>query len=453
MKTTQPMMPLRGLIALTLFCSLALAAQTASAAQIQLDVALGNPVLLANEKQTTFVKVGLTGFEMKSAEDRPAVNVAIVLDRSGSMSGEKIERAKEAAKMAIDRLAEKDIVSIVTYDHTVNVLLPATKVTDKAYIKNEISKIQPGGNTALFAGVSKGSTEVRKFLEDNRVNRVILLSDGLANVGPSSPSELANLGESLSKEGMTITTIGLGLGFNEDLMTQLAFKSEGNHYFVAEEAELTKVFNREFGDVLSVVAQEVVVKIQCHEGIRPIRILDREGDIDGQNVKVRLPQIYSSQEKFVLLEVEVPSREEGSTLPIAQVAVAYNNMETHTSDNLTSSLEARFSGSRETVMEFACKDVLIPAVRSIANTVNEEAVRYRDEGKLDKAKEVLQTNQAYLQDQAAALEAPALMEDAEDNRLDASSLEGQEWLSRRKVISERSYQLKTQQQYSAPSKN
>ncbi len=437
----------RGLQVLVLSSLLTLFGQTAAvAAQIQLDVALGNPVLLANEKQNTSVKVGLTGFEMRSSEDRPPVNVAIVLDRSGSMSGDKIERAKDAARMAIDRLDPRDIVSIVTYDHTVNVLLPATKVTDKTFIKDQISQIQPGGNTALFAGVSKGSAEVRKFLEENRVNRVILLSDGLANVGPSSPNELANLGESLAKEGMAVTTIGLGLGFNEDLMTQLAFKSEGNHYFVAEEAELANVFNLEFGDVLSVVAQEVVVEIECQEGIRPIRILDREGDIEGQKVTVRLPQIYSNQQKFVLLEVEVPAREEGATLSIAKVAVAYDNMDTKTNDRLASSLDARFSGSREEVKEFACKDVLIPAVRSIANTVNEEAVRYRDEGKLEKAKEVLHSNQAFLAQQAEVLEAPALMEDSVQNREDASNLEGEDWITRRKIITERSYQLKTQQQ-------
>ncbi|MCB9782185.1 MAG: VWA domain-containing protein [Candidatus Omnitrophica bacterium] len=449
MKSNNRMKTLGGLVALLM----TLAPLAANAAQVQLEVALGNPVLLANEKQTTFVKVGLTGFAMQSNEDRPPVNVAIVLDRSGSMSGDKIERAKEAAKMAVDRLSPKDIVSIVTYDHTVNVLLPATKVTDKGYIKNEISKIQPGGNTALFAGVSKGAGEVRKFLEDNRVNRVILLSDGLANVGPSSPGELANLGESLAKEGMAVTTIGLGLGFNEDLMTQLAFKSEGNHYFVAEEAELAKVFNTEFGDVLSVVAQDVVVDIDCREGIRPIRILDREGNIDGQRVNVKIPQIYSNQQKYVLLEVEIPASEEGSTLPIANVSVSYNNMETKTSDDLSSSVSARFSGSRTVVKESVDKDVLVPAVRSIANIANEEAVRYRDEGKMEKAKEALISNQAYLQQQARELEAPTLFDDADENRQDAASLESGDWAMRRKVITERSYQLRTQQQNIAPSKN
>ena len=243
-----------------------------------------------------------------------------------------------------------------------------------------------------------------------------------------------------------MTTIGLGLGFNEDLMTRLAFKSEGNHYFVAEEAELAKVFNTEFGDVLSVVAQEVLVEIECREGIRPIRVLDREGDIDGQKVKVRLPQIYSNQQKYVLLEVEVPASEEGTTLPIADVSIAYDNMETKTDDRLSSSISARFSGSRTVVKESTIKEVLVPAVRSLANTVNEEAVKYRDEGNLEKAKEVLLSNKAYLQKQAADLDAPALLRDAEENREDAASLEGEDWAMRRKVITERSYQLRTQQQ-------
>lgn len=453
MKPERRTKPVHSFVTIALIGMLAVLGQTAYAAQLKLEAALGNPVLLASERQTTFVKVGLTGFELESAKDRPSVNVAIVLDRSGSMNGEKIERAKEAARIAIDRLDTRDIVSVVTYDDTVHVLLPATKVTDKAYLKNEIAKIQSGGSTALFAGVSKGAAEVRKFLEDNRVNRVILLSDGIANVGPDSPGELADLGASLSKDGMTVTTIGLGLGFNEDLMTQLAFKGEGNHYFVAEEAELAKVFNTEFGDVLSVVAQEVVVEIECQEGIRPIRILDREGDIEGQKVTVRLPQIYSNQEKYVLLEVEVPAREEGTTLPIAGVAVAYKNMETRTSERLTSSVDARFSGSRDVVKENVDKDVLIPAVQSLANTINEEAVRYRDEGKTEKARSVLISNERFLQEQATALDAPVLIQDAEENRLDASNLGIQEWGTRRKTIRQRGYQQKTQQQVISPSQD
>ena len=178
--------------------------------------------MLADKKQAAFVKIGLTGFKLDSKDKRAPVNVAIVLDKSGSMEGDKIAKAKDAAIAAIGRLGSDDIVSVVAYDSTVQVIVPATKLSDKESVIEQIRRIEAGGSTALFAGVSKGADELRKFLDKNRVNRVILLSDGLANVGPQSPSELGALGASLMKEGISVSTMGLGLDYNEDLMTKLA---------------------------------------------------------------------------------------------------------------------------------------------------------------------------------------------------------------------------------------
>ncbi len=251
------------------------------ASQVKLDVSLGNPTLIAGRKQTTYLKVGLTGFEMSGKAKRTPANIALVIDRSGSMQGEKIQQAKEAARMAVDRLNGDDIVSVIVYDDTVNVLVPATKASDRSTILAGIERIKAGGSTALFAGVSKGAAEVRKFLSRERVNRIILLSDGLANVGPDTPGALGDLGSSLSKEGISVTTLGLGLGYNEDLMMQLAQRSDGNHAFVEHPRDLVKIFNYEFGDVLSVVAQEVLVTIECGEGIRPVKVLGRRADIAG----------------------------------------------------------------------------------------------------------------------------------------------------------------------------
>ncbi|MFP6766263.1 MAG: VWA domain-containing protein, partial [Planctomycetaceae bacterium] len=207
---------------------LSLSVGSISASQVGLSVEMSNPVLKALKKQTTFLKVGLTGFKMQSRAERAPVNISLVLDKSGSMKGSPMEEARSGAIEAIRRLGPNDIVSVITYDSTVHVLVPATKLTDKDTVCRQISQIRAGGGTALFAGVSKGAAEIRKFADRNYVNRVILLSDGKANIGPSSPSELGDLGASFKKENMTVSTMGLGPGYNEDLMLMLASRSGGN---------------------------------------------------------------------------------------------------------------------------------------------------------------------------------------------------------------------------------
>ena len=249
-------------IAITLI--VAACAPTADASREAVAITLSQPVIKAGAPQTVYLKVGLS---VDGENDyRAPVNVAIVIDRSGSMQGEKLLRAKEAAKLAVNRLRPDDIVSVVAYDDTVRILLPATKVADRKAVLAAIEELQPGGSTALFAGVSVGGAEVRKFLDRERVNRVVLLSDGLANVGPDSPAELGALGASLKKEGIAVSTIGLGLGYNEDLMARLAGLSDGNHAFVEHPRDLARIFDEEFGDAMSVTAQDVLVRIECVPG-------------------------------------------------------------------------------------------------------------------------------------------------------------------------------------------
>ena len=379
-----------------------------SAEQVKLDVAMAKPFLIAEKKQIAHMRVGLTGFELDSEEDRAPVNVSIVLDKSGSMAGQKIEHAKKAAIKAIDYLGSEDIVSIIAYDHTVSVLVPATKVSDKASIKQMISKLSAGGNTALFAGVSKGAAEIRKFIDKERVNRVILLSDGRANSGPSSPKALGDLGASLNKEGISVTTWGLGNGYNEDLMVQLANKSDGNHTFIESPHQLAGIFEAEFGDILSVVAQEVSIEIKCAAGIRPVKVLNREAEISGQKIFTQMNQLYSSQEKYILLEVEVPATGAGKSKKIADVSISYANMMTETTDELSSSLSAKFTESKEIVQSNTNGKAMKDVVLCQATAYNKMATKLRDEGKIEEAKQVLIKNRDYLDLNATQLKSQQL---------------------------------------------
>jgi Ca-activated chloride channel family protein len=352
------------------------------------------------------------------------------------MQGEKIRKAREAARMAVSRLSSRDIVSVVAYDSTVQVLVPATKLTDKEPVYEAIGRLGAGGSTALFAGVSTGSAEVRKFLDRKRVNRVLLLSDGIANVGPSSPAELGGLGASLIKEGVSVTTIGLGTGYNEDLMRVLAERSDGNHYFAENATDLARVFKNELGDVLSVVAQEVTITITCSPGIRPVRVLGREADITGQIVRTYLNQLYSEQQKYVLLEVEVPATADNRSRAIADVAVTYANMQTRTNDRLTSSLSARFVKAVEAVEKAKKADVIVSAVEQIATTKNEKAVELRDKGKIEEARRVLNEAAEYLKENAKRLKSKELDEFAKTQKKDADALDDADWEKQRKAMVE-----------------
>lgn len=410
-------------------------AQTLKAAeQVKVDVALAKPYLLAGQKQTSYLRVGLTGLPINDSGRRTPVNVALVLDKSGSMQGDKLRKAKDAALASIDRLGPNDIVSVLAYDDTVEVLVPATKISDRRALKAAIERLSAGGSTALFAGVAKGAAEVRKFLDRQRVNRIILLSDGQANVGPSSPADLGNLGTSLIKEGISVTTLGLGLDYNEDLMTQLARKSDGNHYFIENTTDLARRFGYEFDDVLSVVAQEVTVRVTCLEGVRPIRVLGREADITGQTVTTYLNQVYGDQEKYILLEVEVPAGRAGTMRNIADVSVSYVNMATKSPDRIARVASARFTASASLVDENTNAAVMASAIEQIAVERNKVAVTLRDQGKIEEARRALLDNAAYLSENARKYNSKDLEDYVGKNKEDADRLDPAVWEAQRKAI-------------------
>ena len=411
---------------------------------IELTAELDRPVLMADEEQTVYLRVGLRGCPSDILEERVPVNVAIVIDKSGSMnSGGKIQAAKEAAILALHRLKSEDIVSVVLYDSDVEVLIPATKMTNRERIIQKIRGIRAGGSTALYAGVQTGAEELRKFLSNERVNRVVLLSDGLANVGPDSPEALGKLGADLVDETISVTTIGLGNGYNEDLMSKLAYKSDGGHYFCEEADELASVFDQEFGRALSVVAQKVIIEINCPKGIKPIRLLGREGTIKGQTITLDMNHIYSEHEKYVLLEVQTPAYEKAA-LSVADVNIRYVDMKKNKEENQNTKIAATTTRSREVYDTQQNKVVYADVVEQIAIENNEKALALRDLGQIDESKQMLISNSAYLRSNASKLESEKLDGYAYENEKDADAVQQEDWNVQRKSMRESQTTRKSQ---------
>ena len=421
------------------------------AKQCEFTLSTTQPVLQAEQKQTTAVKIAVKGFEMASEQERAPLNIALVIDRSGSMSGQRIEQAREAAIQAIRRMDSRDIVSVVTFDNNIDVLIPATKVTDREMMERRIRSIQPGGTTAIYAGVQKGAEEVQKFFENGIVNRVILLSDGLANVGPSTPEELAQLGRTLGGKGITVTTLGLGTGYNEDLMSKLAAASDGNHKFIARAEELPEVFQKEFNTALSVVAQDVRCVVTLPEGNRPVRALNMDVDINGQEVTFGWNQIYSGHERFVMLEVEVPATEDGRTRELATATLCYTNMETKNVDNLSARADVRFSASESQVRDAISKSVMEDYVELIGNIENRRAMELRDRGDIEGARRAFLYNSGFISESAARLGGSARLQrsvEANTTNAEEAAAPDSQWRggARMRII-EQQHRLGVQQNY------
>ncbi|MDZ4859352.1 MAG: VWA domain-containing protein [Candidatus Hydrogenedentes bacterium] len=431
--------------------ALAALACAAHGQEPQIEASLGTPVMLAGGG-TAYLRVAMTGQEIKDEKSRAPLNVSIVIDRSGSMQGEKIESAKRAAKAAIERLRPNDIVSVIAYETTVNIVQGATRIDSelgkasamREQIFSAIDQITSGGSTALFAGVSMGAGELRKDLRSGYVNRLVLLSDGIANIGPSSPGELAELGGSLAKEGISVTTLGLGLDYNEDLMSKLASSSDGNHMFIENVNDLDRAYAMEFGDAMTVVARDATVIVRCANGVRPVRALGREAIVNGQTVRMDLGQIGSARTKYCLLEVEVPAGVDGQSLQIADVDISYLNIASGTTSNATKPVSVRYTNSAKDVDGNINKPVMVAAVQQIAADRNILAMRLRDSGNVAAACDALLSNEAFLNENYDRFKDEQLRKDAMTNGFAAENLDPENWKFNRKLQQE--YQVGTKNQ-------
>jgi Ca-activated chloride channel family protein len=419
------------------------------ASVVKLDVALTDPLVEAGAPRRVVLKVGLEAPERVVVTDRAPVNMALVIDKSGSMQGERIRQARLAAAAVLDRLRDDDIISIVAFDSGVQVIVPATRASSREEIRRGIEQIGAGGSTALFAGVSKGAAELRKFIDQEMVNRVILLSDGKANVGPQSPGALGDLGASLMKDGVSVSTIGLGLGYNEDLMVRLSRESDGNHSFVEEPDDLVAIFDREFGEAMSVIAQDVEIRIDCGEGIRPLRTLGRPSEISGNTVISKMNQLYGGQQRHLLLEVEVPAQKPEALIDLASVTATFRDLDTDEKLALRDAAQVRVTASKEEAERQQDKAVISEVALQQAVELNDKAVQLRDEGRVEEAKQILLGNTERLntiaQDEALPSESRSKLQAyAEQNAFDAEAVEEEDWGRQRKQMRETQYQIETQ---------
>jgi len=214
------------------------------------------------EQGHQLVRVGIKGKHVQGAERVP-VHLVYLVDTSGSMSSaDKLGLAKKSLHLLTDTLRAGDTIALCTYAGSVREVLAPTAMTDKQKIHAAIEDLSASGSTAMSSGIDLAYALAKKTLVKGHVNRVIVLSDGDANVGASSHEQLLKQIEQYKGEGITLSTVGFGNGnYKDTMMEQLADKGDGNYSYIDDEKQARKVFVDQLDGLLQVIARDVKVQV------------------------------------------------------------------------------------------------------------------------------------------------------------------------------------------------
>jgi Ca-activated chloride channel family protein len=244
---------------------------------------------------------------------RPPINMAIVLDRSGSMSsGRKMEHARDAAIFAIGQLLPTDRISVTVFDEQIETIAPSAPATDKPGLAARIRRIGPRGSTALHGGWEAGARQVLEHLVWQGMNRVLLLSDGLANVGLTDPGSIAAEVRGMAGREVSTSTIGVGRDYSEALLSAMADAGAGSYYYVDNPVQLPDIFQTELQGLMATTGRNVELSIKPGSGVAVAEVLTGlERGPDGQ---IKVPDMVSDMPISVLVRLSVPPAPSGGDL-------------------------------------------------------------------------------------------------------------------------------------------
>ncbi len=323
---------------------------------------------------------------------RRNLNLSLVIDRSGSMAGSPLHHALRAAESVVDQLEPEDTLSVVVYDDAVAVPVPPQSVQNRAELKAAIAQVWAGGITNLSGGWLKGCEFVKQNLDPQKINRVLLLTDGHANMGIQDPRILTATAGQKAEEGVSTTTLGFAQGFNEDLLIGMARAAAGNFYFIQSVDDATQVFGIELDSLRAVVGQNLTVTLELAPGVQLLDTLSlaQVKTIDGKTV-ITLGDIYESEDKLLGLRLALPAAGIGQQ-PVIKVHYSADVIQGDVINTLTGSSDVTATiGTIEAAAAAAGSDILMELSHLMIAKAKETALTQAESGQHTQAEETLRS--------------------------------------------------------------
>lgn len=267
---------------------------------VAMETRWGNAEISRSQREA-ILQIGFTTAEVNERSDLRPLNLVLVIDKSGSMAeSDKMSRVKDSLRAMLGKLRPTDIMSIVAFDTTAQVMCPARAVGDGFALRRAIDYLEPGGSTNLHGGLMLGYAEAKKNLRAGATNRVILLTDGIANEGVIDPRRIAAQSSEFNGQGIDLSTIGVGFDLNNDLLRTLARSGRGLYHFISDYKDIDKVFVNEVQSLISSVAKKVEVRIDFGPALQVEKIYGYQPRFGHGTVSVTMDDMNNGLTQVVI---------------------------------------------------------------------------------------------------------------------------------------------------------
>lgn len=380
-----------------------------SGGSLSLTGRLSHP-FVAPGTSDVFATLEVTGQAVPQARRTP-VNLALVIDRSGSMSGSKIAEARRAALQLVELLGPEDRLAIAHYGNDVRTLDGRLATApNKQAMRDFISRIAPEGGTNIGEGLVAGQAQLALAQRDFKVNRLLLLSDGQPTVGVTEPAGLVSIATRLRQGGVSVTALGVGADFNEDLMQALADSGGGSYAFIHEPSTTAALFERDLQQAGTLVARGASLSVTVPSGVRFVEVYGRSVSQSGSRVTIALPDFSAEQREKVVVHLSVTAAKREAAFDVGAFELSYHDVLAGGAGSGRVTLASAVTSDAEVAQARRDKDAVVVANKAQASANYQRAAEAIGRGDFEGAKTVLQANAA-LFDDAKALAGEASVAD------------------------------------------